>query len=157
MSQQGFQPRGTLAGDLTQATLPFIVSNAVTVTAGNAVTLVNGYLENIASTSTTGILGVAAETVKGTSTSLTCAVYCDPNLVYYNTAETALVITSVGKVFKVATTSGKQYISATSGAVNSANHFIMLKRDPDDTENTKSGLFKIYGGITFNKTLAGLE
>jgi len=160
MSQQGFRPYGSLAGDLTQATFPFVVSNGIKITAGNAVNLVGGYLENCALNDTVGVLGVAAETVTGNTTAgTTCGVFTDPNLVYYNTTQTLLELaqSSVGKCFKIATQSGKQYISLTAGAVNSGYAFICLKINPDGDGDQTKGLWKIYKGQLFNATTDGLQ
>jgi len=157
MALQGFQPRGSLSGDLSEATFPFVVSNGITITCGNAVTLKSGYLENLTVTDPMGVLGVASETVVGNA-SRTCGVFTDPNMIYYNTTTLATInIDDVGKVMNIASSAGKMYLNNSTGAVNSANQFILLKKDPDGDGSKSKGLWKIYGGLTFNKTLGGLE
>ncbi len=141
MSLQGFEPRGSLAGDLTQATFPFIVSNGITVTAGNAVVLFAGYVENKDySESNVGVLGVATATVTGTSGSATVGVICDPNVVYYNDADGALAQADVGKIYQVAISSGKMNIDQSTGADNSAGDFVLIKKDPDGDADASKGL-----------------
>ena len=146
MSLQGFEPRGSLAGDLTQATFPFIVSNGHTVTAGNAVCLVEGYLESLSPTDdASGVLGVAVGTVTGNSSSATVGVICDPNVVYFNDADGSLAQADLGKVYKVVTASGKMSIDQSTGATTSANHFVLIKKDPDGDRDASKGLFKKIG------------
>jgi len=143
MSIQGFEPRGSLSGDLTQATFPFIVSNGVTVTAGNAVTLVSGYVENLGATDK-DVLGVAIETVTGSSASVEVGVLCDPNIVYYNDADGDVAQADIGKTYLVATSSGKQSIDQSTGQTTTAYPFVLLKKDPDGDKDASKGLFKIY-------------
>lgn len=154
MSIQGFEPRGSLSGDLTQATFPFIVSNGVVVTAGNPVFINSGgYLDNIGilSESAKGMLGVAVETVTGSSASATCGVICDPNVVYYNDADGDLAQADLGKVYQVTIASGKAKIDQSTGAVTSANKMILIKKDPDGDKNASKGLFKIYASQLLSK------
>ena len=149
MYTQGFEPRGSSVGDLVQALTPFVVSNGVLVTAGNAVTLVNGYLENLAAGER--LLGVASETITGTSSSATVGVYCDPDITYYNDADDDLAQADVGKIYKTTVASGKMKIDeseateAAVGAVTSAAYsFILVERDPDGDGDASKGLFKPY-------------
>ena len=155
MSLQGFEPRGSLAGDLTQATFPFIVKNATLITAGNAVVLNAGFVENATALNDGfhGILGVATATVTGTTGSATVGVICDPNVVYYNDADGSLAQADVGKVYQIVVTSGKQYVDQTTGAAESANKMILIKKDPDGDKDASKGLFKIYSSQLSNRLL----
>jgi hypothetical protein len=154
MGIQGFEPRGSLSGNLTQATFPFIVSNGVLVTAGNAVALVSGYVENIDAIDggDVGVLGVAVETVTGNSSSATCAIICDPNVVYYNDADGNVAQADIGKVYQTVIASGKMKIDQSTGAATSGNKFVLIKKDPDDDKDASKGLFKIYTSQLLNRS-----
>lgn len=153
MSIQGFEPRGSLSGDLTSATFPFIVSNAVVVTAGNAVVLHAGYVENaIYAQSDVGILGVAVETVTGSAASATVAVLCDTNVVYYNDANGSVAQADVGKIYQIALSSGKMAINQSTGNANTAGDFVLIKKDPDGDKDASKGLFKIYKSQLYNRS-----
>lgn len=151
---QGYEPRGSLTGDLTQATFPFVVSNGVTITAGNPVALVGGYVENIDAIDSgdVGVLGVAVETVTGDSSSATVGVICDPDVVYYNDADGDLAQADVGKVYQTLITSGEAKIDESTGAADSANKFVLIKRDPDGDGDASKGLFKIYTSQLSNRS-----
>lgn len=135
-----FEPRSSVAGDLTTALTYFKASNGVIITAGYAVSLVAGFVENIADTGDP-LLGVSSETVTGTSTSTEVGIYCDPNMVYYNDADGSIINTDIGKVFRT-TTSG--VIDQSTGAINTAYAFVCIKRDPDGDADASKGLFKPY-------------
>ena len=134
-----FVPRGTIAGDAPGATFGFVVSSGVIVTVGNVVTLVSGYVENIADTGEP-VLGVAAGTVTGNGTNKV-QVYTDPNLIFYNDSDGTLAQTDVGKVYR--TTASKK-IDQSTGAVNTAYAFVLVGVDPDGDADASKGLFKIY-------------
>ena len=151
MYTQGFEPRSSTVGDLIEALTPFVVSNAVVITAGNAVTLVNGYVENLEAGER--LLGVASKTITGTSSSATVGVYCDPNITYYNDADDDLAQADVGKIYKTVVASGKMKIDESEAAdistgascTASAEYaFILVERDPDDDGDASKGLFKPY-------------
>lgn len=154
MAIQGFEPRGTTAGDLTQALMDFIVSNGVVVTAGNAVTLISGYVENQEkAVGRAGILGVAASTVTGTSASATVGVYCDPNITFYNDADGSLAQADIGNIYNTVITSGKMYIdqsTGTSAIASTSLPFVLVKKDPDGDQDASKGLFKIYNSVLAN-------
>ena len=114
MFTQGFEPRGSSVGDLVQALTPYVVSNGVLVTAGNAVTLTNGYLDNLAAGER--LLGVASKTMTGDSSSSTMGVYCDPDITYYNDASAALAQADVGKIYQTTVSSGKMKIDESTAA-----------------------------------------
>lgn len=149
MFTQGFEPRGSSVGDLVQALTPYVVSSGILVTAGNAVTLVAGYVENLEAGER--LLGVASKTVTGNSSSATVGVYCDPNITYYNDADGVLAQADVGKIYKTTTASGKMKIDQSEattpavGAVTSAAYaFLLVERDPDGDGDASKGLFKPY-------------
>jgi len=137
-----FLPQGSITGDLTEALTYFVVSSGVTVTKGNALSLVAGYVENHAGDVADRLLGVAAETVTGTSASAEVGVYCDPNILYHNDADGDLTIAYVGTCFRV--TAGGTQIDQSTSAANSAVQFILVKRDPDGDGDASKGLFKPY-------------
>ena len=142
-----FVPQGSITGDLTQALTYFTVSSGITITRGNAVVLTGGYVENHAGTVADRLLGVAAETVTGTSASLQVGIYCDPNILYHNDADGDLTIAYVGTTFRV--TAGGTRIDQSTSAAESTTQFILVKRDPDGDGDASKGLFKPY------KTLLG--
>lgn len=139
-----FEPRGSITGDLTSAIQEFIVSNGVTCTKGYAVTLWNGYLENVAANQP--LLGVAAETVKGTTASVKCGVYCDPNILYYNDADGNNANADVGQAYQV--TASRRIDQSTGLDAEGANltkyQFILVKTDPDGDADRSKGLFKPF-------------
>ncbi len=140
-----FEPRGSITGDLTQHMQEFVVSNAVVVTRGFAVTLVNGYLELCGTNQP--LLGVAAETVTGDTNSVKVQVYTDPNMLYYNDADGNLgQVNDVGQVYQV---SGSRRIdqstgSDAEGAALTTYQFILVKTDPDSDSDLSEGLFKPF-------------
>ena len=137
-----FEPRGSIAGDLTQALTWFKASNGILITAGNAVTLeTTGFVDNLANGSTEPLLGVAADTMRGDSSSTEIPVYCDPNQTFYNDTDASLTNANVGEAFR--TVSASQ-IDGSVGAANSAASFILIKRDPDGDADLSKGLFKPY-------------
>ena len=137
-----FVPQGSITGDLTQALTYFTVSSGITITKGNAVALTGGYVENHAGTVADRLLGVAAETVTGTSASNQIGIYCDPNILYHNDADGDLTIAYVGTCFRV--TAGGTRIDQSTTTANSAIQFILVKRDPDGDNDASVGLFKPY-------------
>jgi len=144
---QGFEPRGSVAGDLTACLTYMKVGNTTVITAGNAVYMNAGFLEN--KTSTSLLIGVAAETVTGNTTSTECGVYCDPNILYYNDADGDLATIEQGLLFKTAFTAGKMKIdqstaAANPGALRSTYGFVLIKRNPDGDADISKGLFKIH-------------
>ena len=153
MSIQGFEPRGSLSGDLTSATFPFIVKNGDYVTAGNAVALHAGFVETaIYAQSDVGILGVAVENVVGNAASATVLVLCDTNVVYYNDANGDIAQVDVGKIYQVAVSSGKMSINQSTGTDDTAGDFVLIKRDPDGDKDKSKGLFKIYKSQLSNRS-----
>lgn len=142
-----FEPRSSITGDLTQALTYFRVSNGITVTKGNAVALILGYVENHAGTVAEELLGVAASTVTGTAASIEVGVYCDPNILYYNDADGSLAVADLGKVYRP--TAGGAQIDQSTGSANSTQDFILVKNDPDGDQDASKGLFKPF------KTLLG--
>jgi len=137
-----FVPQGSITGDLTQALTYFTASNGITITRGNAVALKGGYVENHAGTVADRLLGVAAETITGTSASLQIGIYCDPNILYHNDASGDLTIAYIGTCFRV--TAGGTQIDQGTSAANSAIQFVLVKRDPDGDGDASKGLFKPY-------------
>lgn len=137
-----FEPRGSITGDLTEAISYFKASNGVIITQGNAVTLVSGFVENLDGTVAQDLLGVASETVTGTSASVEVGIYCDPNILYYNDADDVLANGDIGKVYR--TISGGNQIDQATGSASSAQQFILVKRDPDGDQDASKGLFKPY-------------
>lgn len=144
-----FEPRGSITGDLTEALTNFIVSNGVTVTKGNAVSLVNGFVENLNGLVNEDLLGVAASTVKGTSASVEVGVYCDPNILFYNDADANLATADLGKIYR--TLAGGAQIDGSTGAANSTQQFVLVGKNPDGDGDRSKGLFKPYRMLFNNR------
>jgi len=136
------EPWGSLSGDLTEHLLKFRVSSLITITKGYPVIQKNGYLEMVDGIVLEDILGVAAETVKGTTTSAKCAIYTDPDIIYANDANGVLKFADVGKVYRVIANSGQ--IRQSSGVANTTQQFVLIKVDPYEENDMSAGLFKIY-------------
>ena len=147
-----FEPRSSLDGDLTSSLMEFVVSNAVRVTKGFAVTLVNGYVELCSANQP--LLGVAAETILGNTSSVKVAVYTNPNIIYYNDADgNNAQVNDIGQAYQV---SGSRRIdqstgSDAEGAALTTYQFILVKTDPDGDGDLSKGLFK-----PFNSQLGSL-
>jgi len=143
-----FEPRSSIAGDLTQALSYFKLSNAVVVTMGDALTIVNGFVERL-DKAQAGVnqylLGVAAETLTGTSASAEIGVYCDPNLLYYSDADGDLATADIGKIYCVTTGANRiDQSTAKAATTNTTFPFILVKTDPDGDNDASKGLFKPY-------------
>ena len=145
-----FQPWGSLAGDLTEHTFPFRVSNGVTVTTGFPLIMVNGYLELANGTTADEIVGVAAETVVGTATSAKALVYTDPNLVYAADSDAVHAFADIGDIFRVVASGST--IDTSSGAGSSQQAFVLVKVDPYEENDMSAGLFKIYTNLWQNNS-----
>lgn len=136
------EPWGSIAGDLTEHLLKFRVSSLVTVTKGYPVIMKNGYLERVDGVVLEDIWGVAAETVKGNTTSAKCAIYTDPNILYANDADAVMAFADVGKVYRILASGSR--IDQSTGVANTTQAFVLLKVDPYEENDMSAGLFKIY-------------
>lgn len=140
-----FEPRGSVVGDLTENLQEFVVSNAVRVTKGFALTLVSGYVELCAANEP--LLGVAAENKLGNTSSAKVKVHTDPNMLYYNDADANLgQVNDIGTVYQV---SGSRRIdqstgTAAEGATLTTYQFILVKTNPDGDNDLSEGSFKPY-------------
>ena len=138
-----FEPRSSLIGDLTQNLQEFVVSNGVIATQGFALTLTSGYAELCGTNEP--LLGIAAETVTGNTSSAKVKVFTDPNILYYNDADGNLgQVDDIGKVYQL---TGSRRIdqsaaAAAEGASLTTYQFILVKTNPDGDNDLSEGLFK---------------
>lgn len=121
----------------------------VRITKGLPVVLDAGFLE--VGDAGKPCLGIAAATVLGTSASAKCAVYCDPDALYFNDADDVLAYAKVGSAFQITSTikhTTKIDASTASDTYTGGNHtayqFVLLKVDPDSQNDMSNGLFKIH-------------
>lgn len=91
------------------------------------------------------LLGVAAETVTGDSSSTEVGVYCDPNMTYYNDADGDLASADVGAIY-CCTTTGNQIDQSSAETVldYTTYPFILVGTNPDGDQDHSKGLFKPY-------------
>lgn len=140
------QPWGSLSGDLTEHLLRFRVSSLTIATLGHPQQLVNGYLEPMDGTvAGDEVAGVAAETITGNTSSATCAVYTDPNILYANDADGVLTFAAVGQSFRILANTGQ--VDASTGTISSDQPFVLVRVDPYLENDFSAGLFKVYTSL----------
>ena len=110
---------GNIDGGTNYATYPFIVTNGVTVTAGDFVYFSSGRITNATITGDVRLVGMALETKVGTTGAVACLVAIDDDLKYLlqqdNVAAT-FAATDVGKYFDLTGATGAQLVDTSTGS-----------------------------------------
>lgn len=116
---------GNIDGGTNYATYPFIVTNGITITAGDFVYFASGRITNATITGDVRLVGMALETKVGTTGNVTCLVAIDDDIRYLlqqDNVGTTFAATHVGQYFDLIGATGAQLVdtstvSATTGVL----------------------------------------